>query len=87
MEKPDIPRRVTKVTLELMDGTVESFQINKDDGMFCILLSKKQDFDRNTGYCGSDLELQLRLLERVIQFAQSLRKAISVERWMDKRQN
>ncbi len=81
MEQASLKRAV-RVTLELVDGTIQSYALNENDGMVCFLVSKKQNFAQYIGYC-SDTELQLWLLENLVYVAKDLERTVKLQRWID----
>lgn len=67
--------RVTKVMLELTDGTVETYPIQEDDGVACFVVSKSQGLSRVIGY-SHNLATGLILLDEMVQEAKELESSL-----------
>lgn len=86
VEKEDSMRRVTKVTLELIDGTTETYDIRENDGIACFMVSAEQDLCRVVGYC-EKLAVALTLIDEMLESVESLESSIRFGRWVEARKN
>ena len=83
----DLSERVTKLTLELANGEVQTYAIHDNDGVMCLIISKEQNFVVNRGCCDTLSETGIVLLDELIRSAKALVQITGLNKWVQSHKN